>query len=89
MESAESVVLVCATKAVRSLIASAICWGVKAASVPWVIRRAEKMEAMVESNMTIARLVKFTEVSLENLKVAHRVDLLTRRTFIPFFGSKI
>ena len=70
VESTESAVLVCPNKTARSLIASATCWGVRAASVPWVIKRAEKTEAMVESNMIIARLVKFTEVSLEKV-VAH------------------
>ena len=70
VESTESAVLVFPNKTARSLIASATCWGVRAASVPWVIKRAEKTEAMVESNMIIARLVKFTEVSLEKV-VAH------------------
>ena len=55
VESGESAVLVSTDKDATALILSTTCWGVKAASVPWVIRRAEKAEAMVESNMIIAR----------------------------------
>ena len=65
VESFESAVLASPERVATMLMLSTTCWGVKAASVPWVIRRAEKTEAMVESNMIITRQVKFTEVSLE------------------------
>ena len=55
VESGESAVLASAEIVATVLMLTTTCWGVKAASVPWVIRRAKKMEAMVESNMIIAR----------------------------------
>ena len=55
VESSESAVLASAERVVTTWMPATTCWGVKAASVPWVIRRAEKTEAMVESNMIIAR----------------------------------
>lgn len=52
VESCESAVLAF-LETVATMSMSVTTWlGLKAASVPWIIRRAEKTEAMIESNIT-------------------------------------
>jgi len=49
--SSESALLDILERFATLLMLSTTCWGVKAASVLWVIKRAEKTEAMVENSM--------------------------------------